>query len=58
MIAGNPVMPLVTIALVVGFVMGVFMYFGQNNNGVEFFVDSEPGVGTTFSVELPAPDEE
>ncbi len=41
-IAGNPVMPVVTIALVVGFVAGVFAYFGQNNNGVEFFTDSEP----------------
>jgi multidrug efflux pump len=41
-IAGNPVMPVVTIAGVVFFVISVFGYFGQNNNGVEFFVDSEP----------------
>lgn len=41
-IAGNPVMPLVSIAAVVGFVMFTFTYFGQNNNGVEFFVESEP----------------
>ncbi|SDI01379.1 efflux RND transporter permease subunit [Lutimaribacter saemankumensis] len=41
-IAGNPVMPLVTIAAVIGFVVGVFMYFGENSNGVEFFTDSEP----------------
>lgn len=41
-IAGNPVMPLVTIAAVVFFVMSVFSYFGENNNGVEFFVESEP----------------
>ncbi|MCM2561231.1 efflux RND transporter permease subunit [Lutimaribacter sp. EGI FJ00015] len=41
-IAGNPVMPIVMIAAVIGFVGGVFMYFGQNNNGVEFFTDSEP----------------
>ena len=41
-IAGNPVMPLVTIGAVVFFVISVFGYFGQNNNGVEFFVDSEP----------------
>jgi multidrug efflux pump len=41
-IAGNPVMPVVTIAAVVAFVMMTFSYFGQNNNGVEFFVDSEP----------------
>jgi multidrug efflux pump len=41
-IAGNPVMPVVTIAAVVFFVISVFGYFGQNNNGVEFFVESEP----------------
>lgn len=41
-IAGNPIMPIVTIAAVGFFVVSVFTYFGQNNNGVEFFVDSEP----------------
>ncbi|MEM8803530.1 MAG: efflux RND transporter permease subunit, partial [Pseudomonadota bacterium] len=41
-IAGNPVMPIVSIAAVIFFVMSVFQYFGENNNGVEFFVDSEP----------------
>ena len=41
-IAGNPIMPLVTIAAVVGFVFAVFGYFGENNKGVEFFVESEP----------------
>lgn len=41
-IAGNPIMPLVTIAGVIFFVMSVFSYFGANNNGVEFFVDTEP----------------
>ncbi len=42
LIAGNPVMPVVTIVAVVVFVMQVFSYFGENNNGVEFFVESEP----------------
>ena len=42
LIAGNPVMPLVAGAAVLGFVVSVFMYFGENNNGVEFFVESEP----------------
>ncbi len=42
LIAGNPVMPVVTIAAVIFFVMNVFQYFGENNNGVEFFVESEP----------------
>ncbi|MEL6641902.1 MAG: efflux RND transporter permease subunit, partial [Pseudomonadota bacterium] len=41
-IAGNPIMPLVTAGLVIGFVMSTFQYFGANNNGVEFFVESEP----------------
>ncbi|MEO0830671.1 MAG: efflux RND transporter permease subunit, partial [Pseudomonadota bacterium] len=41
-IAGNPVMPIVTVAGVIIFVVMTFGYFGQNNNGVEFFVESEP----------------
>ena len=41
-IAGNPVMPIVTIGAVIVFVVSVFTYFGANNNGVEFFVDNEP----------------
>ncbi|MCO6382571.1 efflux RND transporter permease subunit [Oceanicola sp. 502str15] len=42
LIAGNPVMPLVTVAAVVGFVVFTFGYYGANNNGVDFFVESEP----------------
>ena len=41
-IAGNPIMPIVSIAGIIFLVMSVFTYFGSNNNGVEFFVDSEP----------------
>ncbi|MEM9031834.1 MAG: efflux RND transporter permease subunit [Pseudomonadota bacterium] len=41
-IAGNPVMPVVAIAGVVGFVVATFSIYGANNQGVEFFVDSEP----------------
>lgn len=41
-IAGNPVMPLVTIALVVFAVMTTFTVYGANNKGVEFFAASEP----------------
>ena len=41
-IAGNPVMPVVTIAAVVLFVVSVFSYFRENNNGVEWGVESEP----------------
>ena len=42
LIAGNPVMPVVVIALVIAFVIGTFSVYGQNNRGVEFFVESEP----------------
>ena len=41
-ITGNPVMPIVTLFGVVGFVMTTFQTFGANNNGVEFFVATEP----------------
>ncbi|MGH1413000.1 MAG: efflux RND transporter permease subunit [Pelagimonas sp.] len=41
-IAGNPVMPLVSVVAVIFVVISVFGYFGENNNGVEFFVESEP----------------
>ena len=42
LIAGNPVMPVVTIGAVIFVVVSVFGYYGANNRGVEFFVDSEP----------------
>jgi len=42
MIAGNPIMPLVTIGLVIAFVMLTFAKFAEENKGVEFFVVSEP----------------
>ena len=42
LIAGNPVMPIVTIGAVVFFVVQVFLYFGANNYGTEFFVETEP----------------
>nr|WP_226898409.1 efflux RND transporter permease subunit [Mangrovicoccus algicola] len=41
-IAGNPVMPLVAIAVVAGFVAAVFVTYGQKNYGAEFFVETEP----------------
>ncbi|SFR47421.1 efflux RND transporter permease subunit [Litoreibacter janthinus] len=40
-IAGNPIMPLVAIGAVGFFVAVTFMTFSANNNGVEFFVESE-----------------
>lgn len=41
-IAGNPVMPVVTILLVLGMVAGTFVLYGKNNLGVTFFADTEP----------------
>ncbi len=41
-ISGNPVMPLVTVGIVVFFMISVMGYFSQNSKGVEFFVESEP----------------
>ncbi|MCA1334840.1 efflux RND transporter permease subunit [Pseudooceanicola marinus] len=41
-ITANPIMPLVTIAAVIAFVVSVFGYYGANNNGTEFFTESEP----------------
>ena len=41
-LTGNPVMPLITIAAVVGFVVVTFSVYSQNAKGVEFFVDTEP----------------
>ena len=41
-IVGNPIMPLVTVGAVVFIVVSIFGYYSANNNGVEFFVESEP----------------
>ena len=42
LIVGNPVMPIVSIVGIGFLVVTVFTYFGANNRGVEFFVESEP----------------
>ena len=47
-IAGNPIMPIVSIGAIGVFVMMTFTYFGANNNGVEFFVESEPEQATVY----------
>jgi multidrug efflux pump len=41
-ISGNPIMPVVTIVMVLAVVVGVFMAYARNNNGVEFFAEVEP----------------
>ncbi|MBW4707736.1 efflux RND transporter permease subunit [Roseobacter sp. YSTF-M11] len=47
-IAGNPVMPLVMAGVVFVFVGSILMFFSNNNNGVEFFVESEPEQGIVY----------
>mgnify|MGYP006278417497 CR=1 FL=1 len=42
LVTGNPVMPLLTVAGVGVVVVAVFMHYGENNNGVDFFVETEP----------------
>ncbi|PIB24366.1 acriflavine resistance protein B [Amylibacter kogurei] len=41
-IVGNPIMPVVTLGATIFFVISVFGYFGENNKGVEFFVETQP----------------
>ncbi|MEX3015365.1 efflux RND transporter permease subunit [Gymnodinialimonas hymeniacidonis] len=41
-LTGNPLMPVVSVVAVLGFVGFTFSYFGENSNGVEFFVATEP----------------
>ncbi|MGV6847637.1 MAG: efflux RND transporter permease subunit [Marinibacterium sp.] len=48
LIAGNPIMPLVTVAVVFFGVVTVFQLYGQNNRGVEFFVATEPEQATVY----------
>ncbi len=47
-VTGNPVMPLASIGLVIAFVLTVFTIFVANNNGTEFFVESEPEQAIVF----------
>ena len=48
LIVGNPVMPVVTVIAVAAFVLAVFQYYGENNRGVEFFVDTEAEQGVIY----------
>ncbi len=45
LIVANPVMPFVATAGVVMVVFQVFLYYGENNYGVEFFAPTEPEQG-------------
>jgi len=49
LIAGNPIMPIVAIGAVFFAVYQIaFVLFPENNNGVEFFVESEPEQATVY----------
>ena len=48
-LVGNPIMPLLVIAGVIGFVIATFSAYGQNNRGVEFFVATEPERGIVYA---------
>ncbi|MCG7492539.1 efflux RND transporter permease subunit [Thalassobius sp. Cn5-15] len=48
LIAGNPVMPLAAIAVVIGVVISIGIYFGNNSKGTEFFVESEPEMAIAY----------
>ena len=47
-IAGNPVMPVVSIVLTTLLIGGIFATYQKNNLGVEFFVDTEPERAIAF----------
>ncbi|KMW57862.1 RND multidrug efflux transporter [Candidatus Rhodobacter oscarellae] len=47
-IAGNPIMPVVSIIGVGFVVVATFSLFSENNYGVEFFVSTEPEQGIVF----------
>ena len=42
MIVLNPVGPFVALGIAVAAIFGTFTYYGANNNGVEFFVQTDP----------------
>ncbi|MEM9550991.1 MAG: efflux RND transporter permease subunit, partial [Pseudomonadota bacterium] len=48
LLTGNPVMPVVVIVGVAFGVVTVFGLYGENNRGVEFFVESEPEQATAY----------
>jgi multidrug efflux pump len=49
LLVGNPIMPIVSIAVVFSAVFYIaFVMFPANSNGVEFFVENEPEQATTY----------
>ncbi|MBN8290506.1 efflux RND transporter permease subunit [Rhodobacter sp. NTK016B] len=48
LIVANPVMPFAVTGAIVFAVFQVFAYYGENNYGVEFFVETEPEQGIVY----------
>lgn len=48
MITGNPIAPLLAFGVIFVIVGSVLMFYINNNNGTEFFVDSEPERGIVY----------
>lgn len=48
MITGNPVAPILAFGAIFVLVGSVLMFYVNNNNGTEFFVDSEPEQGIVY----------
>ena len=48
LIVGNWYMPFITTAVIVFSMYQVFVYFGNNNYGVDFFVETEPEQGIVY----------
>lgn len=47
-VVANPVMPVVAIAAVAAVMWQVFVYYGENNRGVEFFMETDPEQGIIY----------
>ncbi|MCB1385288.1 MAG: efflux RND transporter permease subunit [Nitratireductor sp.] len=47
-LSGNLIGNMTVIVTVIAVTIGTFVYFGANNNGVEFFVEEEPDVAILF----------
>ncbi|WP_170782660.1 efflux RND transporter permease subunit [Ruegeria lacuscaerulensis] len=47
-LVGNPIMPVVSILVVSAAVVMVMIAYGNNNRGVEFFVENEPEQATAY----------
>ncbi len=47
-VVGNPIMPLVVVGLTGAAIVGIFKTYGENNYGVEFFVETDPEIANLY----------